>query len=47
LAGAKQLAIFHHDPDHVDADMAEIERQARSMWGGAMVSRDDMTVCFD
>ena len=40
-AGAKQLAIFHHNPDHVDSDMAGIEREAQAMWSGAMVSRDE------
>lgn len=44
LAGAKRMAIFHHSPDHVDADMAGIEKVAAGMWSGAFVSRDDMTV---
>jgi phosphoribosyl 1,2-cyclic phosphodiesterase len=43
-AGVKRLAIFHHDPDHVDEDMARIEREAQAMWSGAMVSRDNMVV---
>jgi len=42
--GVKRLAIFHHDPDHVDEDMARIEREAQAMWSGAMVSRDNMVV---
>ncbi|MDR3439313.1 MBL fold metallo-hydrolase [Telmatospirillum sp.] len=46
-AGVRKLAIFHHDPDHADADMAEIERQARQMWGGAIVSRDEMTLLVE
>lgn len=46
-AGARQLAIFHHDPDHVDSVMAGIERDAKAMWSGASVSRDDMIVSLD
>lgn len=43
-AGVKRLAIFHHSPDHVDADMAGIEKAAALMWSGAFVSRDEMEV---
>lgn len=46
-AGAKQLAIFHHNPDHVDTDMAAIETQARALWSGAVVARDDMLLDLD
>jgi phosphoribosyl 1,2-cyclic phosphodiesterase len=45
-SGVKRLAIFHHDPGHVDSVMAEIERDARAMWRDAVVSRDNMTVCL-
>ncbi len=45
-AGARKLALFHHNPDHVDGEMAAIERAAQAMWSGVMVSRDDMTVCL-
>jgi phosphoribosyl 1,2-cyclic phosphodiesterase len=41
-AGAKQLAIFHHDPSHEDGFMAEIERAARDSWSGAIVAREGM-----
>ena len=40
--GAKKLAIFHHDPDHDDAFMARIEDEARTLWDGALVARDNM-----
>lgn len=43
-AGAKRLAIFHHDPDHDDAFMAEVETMAAAMWPGAMVARDGMEI---
>ncbi|HLN23430.1 MAG TPA: MBL fold metallo-hydrolase [Patescibacteria group bacterium] len=40
-AGAKQLAIFHHDPDHDDSIMERIEDEARTEWSGALVARDN------
>jgi phosphoribosyl 1,2-cyclic phosphodiesterase len=43
-AGAKQLAIFHHNPDHVDKVMADLEYDAKQAWSGAFVSRDNMVV---
>jgi len=43
-AGAKRLAIFHHDPNHDDEFMAAVERQAREMWDGAFVAREGMTI---
>lgn len=43
-AGVRQLAIFHHDPDHDDTIMADIERQAHAAWAGAMVARDGMEI---
>lgn len=43
-AGVKQLAIFHHDPDHEDPEMEKIERDARAEWAAAFVSREGMVV---
>ena len=42
MAGIKQLAIFHHDPDHNDDIMREVEHQAREVWDGALVCREQM-----
>jgi ribonuclease Z len=39
-AGAKRLALFHHDPFRGDAQLAEIERQAKAEFAGAFVARD-------
>ena len=36
-AKVKRLAIFHHDPDHTDPVMAEIERLAQQTWPGHVV----------
>jgi phosphoribosyl 1,2-cyclic phosphodiesterase len=41
-AGAKNLAIFHHDPDHEDLFMEQLESRARQMWEGAIVAREHM-----
>ncbi|MDG2243038.1 MAG: MBL fold metallo-hydrolase [Rhodospirillaceae bacterium] len=43
-ADVKQLAIFHHDPDHNDDFMREVELKARDMWDGALVARERMTL---
>lgn len=40
----KRLAIFHHDPDHDDVFMADIETQAAEMWDGALVAREGMSI---
>jgi len=43
-AGARQLAIFHHNPDHTDQRMAEIEAEAKQVWSGSLVARDNMAL---
>ncbi len=43
-ARVKELAIFHHDPSHEDAFMAQVETEAREMWAGARVARERMRV---
>ena len=42
MANVKQLAIFHHDPDHNDDFMRDVEQKARKEWEGALVSREQM-----
>jgi phosphoribosyl 1,2-cyclic phosphodiesterase len=46
-AGAKRLAIFHHEPDHVDAFMDALERQAQAAWDGCFVAREGMEIRLD
>ncbi|MSP51520.1 MAG: MBL fold metallo-hydrolase [Alphaproteobacteria bacterium] len=41
-ANVKTLAIFHHDPDHEDLFMEQLERLARMTWQGAIVAREHM-----
>lgn len=43
-AKVKQFAVFHHDPDHDDVFMADIEKQVREVWHDAFVARDNMEV---
>ena len=40
----KRFAIFHHDPDHEDSIMEEIDANAREQWSGAFVARENMVV---
>ncbi len=46
-ANVKQLAIFHHDPDHDDAFMDQLEEEARNAWKGTFVVREGMDLTID
>ncbi|HYE50327.1 MAG TPA: MBL fold metallo-hydrolase [Azospirillaceae bacterium] len=39
-AGVKRLCLFHHDPDHDDARMAAIEREAMAEWAPVFAARE-------
>ncbi len=39
-ADAKELMIFHHDPNHEDDFMQRVEEQAREQWEHAGVARE-------
>jgi phosphoribosyl 1,2-cyclic phosphodiesterase len=41
-ANVKKMAIFHHDPEHDDQFMEELEDEARRTWDGIIVARDNM-----
>ena len=43
-ADVKSMAIFHHDPDHEDEDMDQIEAEARAEWESAFVAREKMEI---
>ncbi len=47
LAGARQFAIFHHDPDHDDAAMDRIAAQARAAAANTIITREGMTILLD
>ena len=44
IANVKKLAIFHHDPEHEDDFMANIEIKAQEKWHGAFVARENMSI---
>ncbi|MBL6958542.1 MAG: MBL fold metallo-hydrolase [Rhodospirillales bacterium] len=39
-AGVKQMAIFHHDPEHNDAFMDDIGVQAQKVWDGTFIAKE-------
>ena len=43
-AGAKRLAIFHHDPDHDDDFLDAVQTQAKARHPGALVAAEGMTL---
>lgn len=43
-AGARKVALFHHDPERTDAELEEIEIKARAIFPGAFVAREGMIV---
>ena len=43
-AGAKQLAIFHHDPDNDDSVMDAVASKASALWSGVFVAREGQTI---
>lgn len=40
-ANVKSLAIFHHDPDHEDRFLDQLEADARTLWSGAFLAREN------
>jgi len=46
-ASVKQLAIFHHDPDHTDDIMDQINDEAKAVWDGAFVCREGQEIILD
>jgi len=42
MAGAKRLAVFHHEPEHSDSFMGRLEDEARQRWSEALVAREGM-----
>lgn len=43
-ANVKQLALFHHDPEHSDDDLQTVERLAREAFPGSFLAREGMEV---
>lgn len=45
-AGARKLALFHHDPFRNDAGLAELEALAKAAFAGAFTARDGQTLAI-
>ena len=45
-AKVKQLVITHHDPDHNDAFLRDIERQCRERFPDTVLAREKMDITF-
>ncbi|MBX3596142.1 MAG: MBL fold metallo-hydrolase [Rhizobiaceae bacterium] len=43
-AGAKRLAMFHHDPARTDGELEAHERLAKAEFSGAFAARDGLTL---
>jgi ribonuclease BN (tRNA processing enzyme) len=43
-AGVKQLALFHHEPEHDDEQLEEIEAEARRLRPATFLAREGMSV---
>jgi phosphoribosyl 1,2-cyclic phosphodiesterase len=46
-AGAKRLAVFHHDPEHDDDMLDGIAREVEKELPGSIVARDGLVVALD
>jgi phosphoribosyl 1,2-cyclic phosphodiesterase len=43
-AGVRKLILFHHDPDHGDDELEEIERQAQAIFAETMLAREGLEI---
>jgi phosphoribosyl 1,2-cyclic phosphodiesterase len=43
-AGVRNLALFHHDPDHSDDELEEIERQAQAVFPDTFLAREGLEI---
>jgi phosphoribosyl 1,2-cyclic phosphodiesterase len=43
-AGVKQLALFHHEPEHDDDTMERLEKQAQAAYPSSVLAREGMTI---
>ncbi|MGA9578234.1 MAG: MBL fold metallo-hydrolase, partial [Terrimicrobiaceae bacterium] len=44
LAGVKRLILTHHDPNHNDAFLADIEKHCQGLFPNCVLARENMTV---
>jgi len=45
-AGAKSMAIFHHDPEHEDDFMDKLGEEAKKEWSETFVAREGMELSY-
>ena len=45
-AGAKRLALFHHDPSHDDDKLADMEAKAKELFPNTMVATEGVEFSF-
>ncbi|TGV75576.1 MBL fold metallo-hydrolase, partial [Mesorhizobium sp. M00.F.Ca.ET.149.01.1.1] len=45
-AGARELALIHHDPARTDEELDEIEKLAKERFAGAFAAQDGQTLEF-
>ena len=45
-AGARQLLLFHHDPDHNDATVSQIEQRAREEFENTVAAWEGFTTAI-
>ncbi|TIU83179.1 MAG: MBL fold metallo-hydrolase, partial [Mesorhizobium sp.] len=45
-AGARGLALVHHDPARTDEELDQIEKLAKDRFAGAFAARDGQTLEF-
>lgn len=43
-AGVKRLALFHHDPEHPDAFLLNVEKECQQHFAGTFLAREGMEV---
>ena len=43
-AGAKKLALFHHDPEHTDSFLFRMEKECQKRFAEAFLSREGMEI---
>jgi phosphoribosyl 1,2-cyclic phosphodiesterase len=43
-AGAKRLAVFHHDPEHDDEQLSGIEREVAAVLPGSVAAREGLVI---
>ncbi|QPC43731.1 MBL fold metallo-hydrolase [Kaustia mangrovi] len=46
LAGAKQLVMFHHNPDHDDDRLAAIEKEAQAARASTIAAREGLCIAL-